>query len=692
MKQHYIYTFCLFALLAMVGCRKELQQAITTPESDARIEEITDAGVLNSRLALSNQSLEFAGPNGMVRQAMATMAKTATAPDCQSGCTRTISGNVNATLEVGSGEVVCVESGAVFNGGINMKGGALRICGTVNLQWISGNKGEIMITAGGKFSANDLSIQNGVKVTNYSNNFSLNSELSINGEFVNYGIITLNGINVNGQGAFTNGGEITVNNNVNVNHFFLNEGLLKIQKELSFNGNSTNTNNCRVIVGGNINSNSRVNNNGYMQSGNTLYINGKGAIYMTGGAYLKVKELFVNDGIYGGDNAYARVDVSGKITVNGSGVLDGKLDINDPAGISIMNGRKGPEVTVNGDKYIAATECNPGAGKNTYCSNSASFTLIANVAAPVVGGNKLSATDVRFRNGYAYVSYHQNGEAYAGALEVFNVSNPVRPSIVQLVTFKDAEFNGLGLDDSRLFAVGQRNPDKSKYKENNTRGAIIEKIPFSGDMLAGQNTFAEAPLPSFSGNSVLPANGSLWVVSGATGGGLFSLDYNSLSILTSQPDEKAKYLATNGNQNAFLTVAETEVHLKVFSNGGGMKDYKLDLQVTPLDGKNVVVMDDEYAYITLSKYGVAKVKLSDGSIVARYQHKGKGLTNGATIDPCFVYLANGADGLVVLQKKDLSLVGTVALPASSNLVAINNDMIFVASGTAGLQIIQVKKN
>src|SRR5690625_5897753 len=80
-----------------------------------------------------------------------------------------------------------------------------------------------------------------------------------------------------------------------------------------------------------------------------------------------------------------------------------------------------------------------------------------------------------------------------------------------------------------------------------------------------------------------------------------------------------------------------EGELRVLDMAGNEKEtFKLDLKINPLDGKNVVVLDENRAYITLSDAGLAVIDLQNGSIVGEYNHGTSSLTNGVDVDSCFV--------------------------------------------------------
>src|SRR5690625_7360674 len=123
--------------------------------------------------------------------------------------------------------------------------------------------------------------------------------------------------------------------------------------------------------------------------------------------------------------------------------------------------------------------------------------------------------------------------------------------------------------------------------------------------------------------------------------------------------------------------------------GNEKETFKLDLKINPLDGKNVVVLDENRAYITLSDAGLAVIDLQNGSIVGEYNHGTSSLTNGVDVDSCFVYLANGSDGLVILNKKDLRLYGTIELtPASDNFVRVDGYLIYITNDSEGVMIMR----
>ena len=111
-------------------------------------------------------------------------------------------------------------------------------------------------------------------------------------------------------------------------------------------------------------------------------------------------------------------------------------------------------------------------------------------------------------------------------------------------------------------------------------------------------------------------------------------------------------------------------------------------------------MDDEYVYVALSDKGVAKFSLQNGSLVSHFvpndyrvngskAFKQNGYTNGVAVNDCYLYLANGADGVIALNKNSFNVVGHFSLAESANYIYADNGLLFVATGRNGLNIIKI---
>ncbi|HAW59460.1 MAG TPA: hypothetical protein DCX03_10710, partial [Bacteroidales bacterium] len=69
------------------------------------------------------------------------------------------------------------------------------------------------------------------------------------------------------------------------------------------------------------------------------------------------------------------------------------------------------------------------------------FTLVAEAESPTINGIKTSASYVHRRYQKVYVTYHIRGAEYGGAIRVFDISDPVNPTIVSEMDFARIDIN-----------------------------------------------------------------------------------------------------------------------------------------------------------------------------------------------------------------------------------------------------------
>lgn len=280
-------------------------------------------------------------------------------PGC-TDCTTSIFDHQSGQLNLNSGDVVCILSGASFTGGINLNGGTIKVCGSLTVQYINGG-GTIMINDDGAFISTSLNINSSeLTIENYSDAFMVGSGPSINGTFINYGTISLAGSNVNSGGSFYNYGTINFSNHYNNNNYTYNEGIMNLAGNVNNNGSATFENYCRVNVAGNFNNNNDLYNHSYVNVNGRLSLNSEGFLHMYDQALVEVVNITINEDIIGYGNDYSKVVVSGNTTIN-SAVLSGSLDFCDENGIETNNGTIEPSVTFC-EANIPTTYCNPGSG------------------------------------------------------------------------------------------------------------------------------------------------------------------------------------------------------------------------------------------------------------------------------------------------------------------------------------------
>lgn len=326
------------------------------------------------------------------------------------------------------------------------------------------------------------------------------------------------------------------------------------------------------------------------------------------------------------------------------------------------------------------------------------FVHLARVQSPVdQNGNILSATSVFYHKHLVFVSYHLGGSEYGGAVEMFDLSDPENPAIISQVLFDDTDVNAIVVDENikKAWFVGGRDVDASGYDTEVHKGAILAEIVFEDKELT--NNIREIPLPSYSGNAVVEMGQSIYATSGATGGGSFEIDKNSLEMAGSVYKSYAKYidrrkddivgLSVKGENAKFYTIDFKSMSIDSLDTG---------LDVFPKDGKNVIEHRDVTTFAALGDKGVRGYDLNkQDEPVYTFNPNGNDVANGVTADAKYVFVAHGTDGLYITRKdkkqQELELITqwNDESGASANYVKTDpsGKTIFVAKGTDGLNIL-----
>lgn len=282
------------------------------------------------------------------------------APDCSTGCSREVSGNVNK-LTIEGGETVCLTGALQGNLTFRNGGGTLRICGSAIIQNVNFNghvpEANFVITESGLLQSHNINLNSSDYTIINWGVFNHSSNLSIPGVFKNYGVANINGFNVNQNGVLENYSEFNVSGHMNNNSIVLNYGAIEVTGHYNNNGQSRLDNYCQMIVNDNFAQNKVMNNYGYIYCGAGFRVNGGTANEMYSGAMIKCTDIHI-DSYINGNGSTSGIAVANKTFINGSGALTGALDICDDNGIEHNNGVIEASVTFC-EAYIPTTSCNP---------------------------------------------------------------------------------------------------------------------------------------------------------------------------------------------------------------------------------------------------------------------------------------------------------------------------------------------
>jgi len=370
--------------------------------------------------------------------------------------------------------------------------------------------------------------------------------------------------------------------------------------------------------------------------------------------------------------------------------------------------------------------CNPGNGK---AEGSKPFDPIAIIDGPTHEHNHLSATCIQPVGDRAYVSFHLN-EAYddnaeksskhMGCVEVYDVTEN-QAQISSWLMNEDFDFNHLLVDGDKLYTVG----DTKKYGatlgvvdlENGKFGQYEVNTEGREEVMTYYNLYKKTEGNRGTSGNCIIRDGDFFRVASYQG-------FQSLSVSDFSQNEN-DFIATSGSAKH---IARCDGHIitlhldekgkeastgtvTVYSAWGNQTASFKTGEITPINGKNVIATDGKSIYVALGENGVAKYSMS-GTLEGSYswiaeklqtnpEYKGKPCANGLALDEKYVYVANGAAGMIVLDKANMKRVARYSRSYdekdteayySANYVQKVGDLIYIAYGRNGLEIVKMRED
>ncbi len=370
--------------------------------------------------------------------------------------------------------------------------------------------------------------------------------------------------------------------------------------------------------------------------------------------------------------------------------------------------------------------CNPGNG----LAEDKPFYQIAKIDGPITHDhNHLSATCVQPVGNLAYVSFHLN-EAYEdneanyvptskhmGCVEVYDVAED-HAEISSWLMNQDFDFNHLLVDveNSKLYTTG----DTKKY------GATLGVVELTNgkfgqyemgsegreEVMTYYNLYKKTEANRGSSGNCIVRDGEFFRI--ASYQGFQSFNVNDLKAQTDfiATSGSAKHIAKGDDCIVTLNLNEKGVTASTGTvtvyNKWGESGYSFETDIiTPIDGKNVIAVDGQDIYVALGESGVAKYNMS-GELEGEYSwiaeklestpdYKGRPCANGLVVDEKYVYVANGAAGMIVLDKGTMKRVARYSRNKndeesySANYVQKVGDLIYIAYGRNGLEIVKMNE-
>ncbi|MEX1140394.1 MAG: hypothetical protein WEB33_01860 [Bacteroidota bacterium] len=327
----------------------------------------------------------------------------------------------------------------------------------------------------------------------------------------------------------------------------------------------------------------------------------------------------------------------------------------------------------------------------------------AQVSPPSVNGSTLQATHIILVGSYAFVTYNMVGSSYLGGVDVFDVSNKNKPTLISQALFNQSDVSAVTYADGKLYLAESTSDTAFLYT------AVVEEITLSDNKLS--LTSRRVGLTSFVATDLSVSGGKLFATSGSGGpatGGLSVIDLATFTVTASDPFLDARSIDLYGTTAYVLQ--GTPARLRSYNTANNAFLGSIDVGGANIpESKSTVKITLDRAFVASGDEGTKVVNLPSGTLIDSLPRvtvvgldPGLTVTNAVSIYKDLVFMANGEAGVYVAQAAvDLETVPTTdpnltirgkmqfGTAESANFVASNNAVVFVATGLGGLNIVEI---
>lgn len=375
-------------------------------------------------------------------------------------------------------------------------------------------------------------------------------------------------------------------------------------------------------------------------------------------------------------------DASEDVSIEGStSVLENSIQYDD-AGVLVISGE---------DQITGKTA----KGSDEEQAGDYPLTLVARVDAPSSsGGENLGASHVHVDGNYAYVSYNTVGEGYAGAIDIVDVRDPTDPKLASRLYYTNADINALEYNDGFIYAVGGVDSEMSVRANTNS---FLVKIPVSNGIMNVSGELSYGFQEGFNATDVKVTPNSV-IVSSGKDGYLTSYKKSDLAIQIEAPFADLRSIAIDNDNLAILDGSNGVRFLD--ENFTTTQEIAIDSDFGNFAKRTLVISESEVIVSEGSK-GAGIYNKSTGSLKKHLPilinpegvAQSDIVTNAVAVNENVLLMANGGAGLSLSEEQgnDTEMVGVLDLNGSVNFVASKGDYIFAASGTKGLQIVKLNR-
>jgi len=320
------------------------------------------------------------------------------------------------------------------------------------------------------------------------------------------------------------------------------------------------------------------------------------------------------------------------------------------------------------------------------------LVMRAEVTPPSFEENTLKASHVFIEEGLAFVSYNTEGPQFMGGFEVYDVSQADAPELIYQVLVENTDYSSIFYQDGKIYVAGAvANPEELGLDS----GALLEIFPYP---LSEENSSTVVDVASFVATDVKVNGDKIYVTSGSAGG-LQIFDKNTLEELKSIEMEDARSVAFN--ESHFVVMQGAPARIQVYETATTTFQQTFTAGGAEIaESKSIVHLTENKVFVPAGREGLKTLDLATGDLLQQLELPDLPdiapeliVSNGVSVNGDKVFIANGAAGLFVgshqTDDTGINLLGSVNFSASANFVQSKDDVIFVATGTGGLKILEI---
>lgn len=378
-----------------------------------------------------------------------------------------------------------------------------------------------------------------------------------------------------------------------------------------------------------------------------------------------------------------------------TGILSACQDNEEPESIVIRTDSEtlSERISLDGTGVVSLIDPTAPAGRIQETSSDLPLILISQVPGPEYQGKTLRATHVDIDGDFAYVGYNLEGDEYLGAVEIFDISDAYKPMIVSQAIFTDAEVSSLEFSNGTLYLAMAVDVDGTQEVSS---PANLATVAVSGGNFA--SAFSFTSIPGFVATDVARTTNASAITSGNPG--ILGLIDAAGNITNEIEMQDLRSVAFGNNRLAVLSGLDG---VTVFNPDNLSITATIPIAPATPEAKRTIAINNNRVYTSEGANGAGIYSLDNGAEIAKLPipinpadtDPGDVVTNAVSVDNSLLFMANGAAGISISDVTDTDEIksyGILDLDGSSNFVRNEEEFVFVATGFGGLQILKINKS